>query len=798
MGAGIPSLTLQEALQISGWFLGTMLHVVLFVLFLRRARRRPGERLFAGLVCAVGLWNLGQFVEAFATVLLRGHVPPSLLIATDLTAYLGLLLIPSTVLHSLLALVIEPGGPAESRLRLLRLPGLIAIYSPLVYIGRVVELTRREPGAPGFVQLGELTTLYFGWFLLALLISAGLSLILARRAQRPRERTFFIAMIASLIGTGVLLVTIALARLESLEKAGLTVEALVILTSTMPSAMFGYYVHRYDDVEFILRRSLFYIVLIGATILTYLWVISVVSALLERRFGLHRGLVEAALVLGLIVLFHPFRRLLHRAFNVFFFRQTYQYQKVFSELVSFMGQGSARRVRTLVEHVSSSISKALDLVDSEIVLIAPSGAATRLSDRGRDPAAVAACVELFETRGWEYFRLSDLGSRGLDGRALAEAVELAAEAIFAVRHERRVVGLLVVGSKHDGRPLFAEEINLLLALSEHLAISLENLKLYEEKAALEHKLRETERRLALGRFSSSVAHRVKNPLSSIKAITQAIALDMPDRDERRADLFVVVDEIDRLNAVVDQLLDFAEADADSSDPVPVRPGVLLEEVIELFRHEATPHGVTIRIAVEDSGADDELRVLAVPADLREILSNLIQNGIHAMEERGGELLVEVSHGSGAAQGGASDTVDATPMGVTIRVLDEGAGLPPDGAERIFEPFFTTKPRGTGLGLAITRRKVEELGGRITAEPRPEGRGSCLTLEFPSATTNEVELGGERAPSDACPSDGAEATAKAAGASSSEEPAASADDAAEDVASGTESRPGEPLQGRVSA
>jgi signal transduction histidine kinase len=738
MGGALERLTLQEALQIAGYLLGTILHLLLLYLFLKRHRRRPGEGLFAGFVCAIGFWNFGQFLEVFFDVLLKGEVPTPLIVSCDIMAYIGLLLLPSTLLHTLGALIYS----REQRWK----PGIwirfalfgfnLVIYSPIFYVPRVIDLTISSPGAPGMVQLKSLMGLYLTWFVLSFLTSALLSLILARSARGTRERLFYQTLIFILLGSASIVSFLFTFGYDSVDHGGLALELVIIALSTLPSAMFGYYVHRYDDVEFFLRRSLFYIVLFGFTVLVYLWGIAVFAEFLDNRYGFNTKLVEAVLVLALIFLFHPFRKALNRLFNRIFFKQTFTYQKVLSELVTFMGQGTATHVRDIVERVADSIAAALDVEGSEIVLIAPSGVATYCTDRKANAPVVEACRQVLVQRQWKYFRRADLGSAALDLGALEEVEILNAEAVVAVRHQQQIVALFIISPKKDSRPLFAEEIDLLLALSQQLSIALASLKLFEEKQQLERLLYKTQQRLALGRFSSSVAHRVKNPLSSIKAITQSMALELNHADERRNDLLLVVSEVDRLNAIVDQLLNYAEAERN-----PDRNGwdivKLIAEVSELFQYEADLFGVVI---VAELGKKKSI-LQGSRADLREILSNLIQNGIHAMES-GGTLTIKLidqaltNQAPPALLEGLSDRFESERWCFLV-MMDDGLGLTDDQKSRIFEPFYTTKAQGTGLGLAIARRRANELGGNLVAADRADGQaGTAMWLCVPLLELSE--------------------------------------------------------------
>lgn len=745
MEGALDRLSLQEVIQTAGYLLGTILHLLLLWLFVKRHRRRVAEGLFAGFVCAVGFWNLGQFLEAFLGVLLRGDVPTTVLVACDIIAYLGLLFLPSALLHTLGALIYarKPKSIAAKPAKIAMYLTILLIYSPVCMVPKVVELTVSSPGAPGMVQLESVIVAYVSWFGFAFALSAFLCLVLARSARSPRERLFYQVLVFILLGTASIVTFLFMFGYDSVDQSGLPLELVIISLSTLPSAMFGYYVHRYDDVEFFLRRSLFYIVLLGATVLVYLWGIAVLAEILDRRYSLNPKVVEAVFVLALIFLFHPFRKALNRLFNRIFFKQTFAYQKVLSELVTFMGQGTATHVRDLVQRVANSIGTALDLEGSDIVLIAPSGVATYSTDKKSKAPIVDACRQILQQYQWRYFRRGDLGSAPLDLKALDETEELQAEAVFAARHQDQIVALFLIGRKKDGKPLFAEEIDLLLALSQQLSIALTGLKLYEEKQHLERQLYKTEQQLALGRFSSSVAHRVKNPLSSIKAITQSMALEFQRDDERRHDLLLVVSEVDRLNGIVDQLLNYAEAES--------HPGSqgwdfveLIREVSELFQHEADLFGVAIVSEVNQHPGN----LRGSRADIREILSNLIQNGIHAME-KGGTLRIKVRHPSSVSALPVRLVEDLpenrfeSSAWLVLTLTDDGPGLTEEQKNRIFEPFFTTKAQGTGLGLAITKRRLSDLGGYIVAADREDGEVGltmwlCLPLEKATEENSEQE------------------------------------------------------------
>jgi signal transduction histidine kinase len=281
-------------------------------------------------------------------------------------------------------------------------------------------------------------------------------------------------------------------------------------------------------------------------------------------------------------------------------------------------------------------------------------------------------------------------------------------ACYALWREGRVVGLMVVGGA--ATELTAEKREVLAVLAGHLAVAIENCQLLEEKVKLERALAERERLASLGQMAATVAHEVKNPLSSIKSIAQVMREDAEVSREYGRDLDLITGEVDRLSRSVSQLLSFSRPAVVAS--AAARLGEVIDSVAALVQAE-----------VEERGAELSRRLAADPlldgeqaAALKEVLVNLVLNAAQAVE-RGGRVRIE-----------SQVTADSR---LRVAVTDDGIGVPRPMQERVFEPFFTTKQRGTGLGLAIVARRVRELGGTITLRsPADEGRGTRFELTLP--------------------------------------------------------------------
>jgi len=223
---------------------------------------------------------------------------------------------------------------------------------------------------------------------------------------------------------------------------------------------------------------------------------------------------------------------------------------------------------------------------------------------------------------------------------------------------------------------------------------------------IEEQLRRADRLSALGELSAGMAHEIRNPLGSIRGTAEILKDGIDPADKRYEFAQILIREVDRLNRVVQDFLDFSRPVPPRREPFDIVE--VLNEVLTLTRQPALKNQV--RVVLEGEGR------LAVPGDreqLKQAFLNLVLNALQAMPE-GGTLTVSV-------------TVEKDD--VRIRFTDTGQGIPRESLDRVFNPFFTTRSEGTGLGLAITHRIVQGHGGRIDVDSRL-GEGTVFTLHLP--------------------------------------------------------------------
>jgi len=261
---------------------------------------------------------------------------------------------------------------------------------------------------------------------------------------------------------------------------------------------------------------------------------------------------------------------------------------------------------------------------------------------------------------------------------------------------------------------------------------------------LERQLHRADRLAALGQMAAGVAHEIKNPLASVRTFAQLVS--RKHHDSRFVEKFdrIVPQELDRINFIVEELLELARPARLHCAPVALP--ALLQRVAEVYSERLLQQ--SIRLKTDWAAALPPL--LADAEQLHRSFANIVLNAIEAMPT-GGELTVVcrpvpkalidfTTPGNGGTPndgpGGPALAIDLYATDVEVVFKDTGVGIPTAQLDEVFTPFWTTKPKGTGLGLALTHKIIEEHGGTIhlTSEV---GHGTMVTLRLPAASPAPV-------------------------------------------------------------
>jgi signal transduction histidine kinase len=651
-------------LRLIGFTFGTLLQLFWMVVILGYRRQRNFERVFFFLCLGLFLFYSGSLLALNAQIYYP--VPPALLESSAITLLCaGLCLLPPLLIH----LHLEFAETRELlKNRAAKRVVLFAAYLPILYFAlRVFPQIATAPGFDFLIPGNALGRGYGVWLGIALLLGAGWEVRFAFGAPDRRQKQFH-GLLAGLFVAGAVMVVylhVLSGPVSPDFSAGIST-ALAWL-AIPPSAILIYLVQRFNFLQIGRQKNLVYAVSATFLALLYLSLVRRVSVWLEPALPPE---ASASILLFVLVIFiEPLQRVLGRRLQETAHKEMDRVQRLTAEI-----QQEARRgnLKELVNFIQRRVQEQFELASATLTLVDAAKAVLRadVSRPGEKLVGVSAPI---------------------------------ADQCFAVRQKHGLVAVL--RAEPHGAAISGETRAALEFLCEQLPGALDLCRLIEEKLQLERELAERERLAVLGQMAASISHNLKNPLGSIKTILQ-VQLENPGVPESvRAETRMVLEEVSRLSAKLNQLLQFSRpAIRGGAVRATCDARAVAEEVSGVLRHEAERRGVALQFEV----GPEETKLLASPEAVNEILSNLVVNALEATA-RGGHVKV-----SGRSNGN----------GFLFAVEDDGAGIPESARERILQPFFTTKTQGTGLGLAIVARRVAEFGGKLDWEsPVRNGRGT---------------------------------------------------------------------------
>jgi two-component system sensor histidine kinase KdpD len=312
---------------------------------------------------------------------------------------------------------------------------------------------------------------------------------------------------------------------------------------------------------------------------------------------------------------------------------------------------------------------------------------------------------------WEHDRPAGRGSDTLPG---------AKRLFLPMRTGRGAIGVVGIDSDKPGPLLTPDQRRLLDALIDQAALAIERVHLVDDLDRAERRVEADRLRAAL---LTSISHDLKTPLAAIVGAAGALKDLSPQLDDKaKADLVAtILDESERLNRFIANLLDMTKLEAGSIKPIMAHHdvGEIVGSVLERARKILARHTVEIEIA----GALPMLEL--DPVLFEQVLFNLLDN---AAKYAPPETTIRIE----SWRDGET---------VKLQVIDEGSGIPPEEVELVFEKFHRASKgdqvrAGTGLGLAISRGFVEAMGGTIDAANRPDRPGAVFTISLPVPKAGE--------------------------------------------------------------
>ena len=214
-------------------------------------------------------------------------------------------------------------------------------------------------------------------------------------------------------------------------------------------------------------------------------------------------------------------------------------------------------------------------------------------------------------------------------------------------------------------------------------------------------------------MAAAIAHEINNPLAAVTNLL-FLAKETKGLPEATSQLLEIADaELRRVAHIAQQSLGFYR---ESNAPALTSVSTVLDSVLDLLKNR-----INEKHAIIDKQWNGDVEISAVAGELRQIFSNLVSNGLDAIDE-GGTIKVRVSAGKNC---------------VRVTLADDGKGIPAGTIKHIFEPFFTTKDSvGTGLGLWVSQQMIEKHGGKIQVRSSSDGlrRGTTFSVVLPMRRT----------------------------------------------------------------
>ena len=660
---------------------------------LLRESRRAVHVLFATFAFNIALEKLLSFLASGATE------PDSLLKWAVMVAAVSL---PATAQRFFQAFLGDEAGPPLSRTTVV---GAGLLYAALL-------LSR-------FLATPIHTTL---WFHAALVIYVFVGLYLSvyylyRRYRATPSRVEKIRLLYLLVG-GVATVTAALLDVipgaSSFGNIFITIY-LYFLSQTLAR-------YRLLDLNELLGRMVVLATLVViATVIYGLLLVKWVE-LDELGVFILNALVAST---AIIIVFEPLRTRLERVVNRWMFQEKYElFRRIESLRTDLM---NVIDVRDLVPRVLSALEASRRITHASLYTVDPDGSAYELAGHvgprpeGRlDAVAYRAFLERLRRAGVvsieglerELAALRNTQSEERESLLLMmRALELInGSVVLAVIGEEKLLGMLVLRDERLREAYSSEEIELFRGVAASIGVTLQNSQVYE-------RMKERDRLAALGQMAAGLAHEIRNPLGSIKGAAQFLqptGSQPSDAGGTREFLGIIVEEVDRLNKIVSQFLDYARPYRGDQNPLDIND--VVRKTLHLIDKERSAN-----VDISTSFIDALPPVRADAQQLRQVFLNLTLNAFEAMPQ-GGKLHVSTSLRRSTRRSAAAAFLE-------VRFRDTGVGMSPGDLRNLFIPFFTTKERGTGLGLPISQRIIENHGGTIEVRSLT-GAGSTFTVLLP--------------------------------------------------------------------
>lgn len=684
---------------------------VLLLVVLERVNRPLTAIWLKWSLAGATLWHIGSFQHA----LLReteGATATWLDALCMSTMATGLLLLSCGILHAGLRIGRTGVSRSETMTHPPRDLRYCGVYVPVLFAFAVATAIFRS-GSRDFIEATQAFHLaYLLWLTFANLTSAGLFIRSRNRFEQHSRsvRRFLLRFALGVVGVTLLANYYILSAHTSTSEPILRL--LTNLSPIVPTLIFAYYIFRRRLLPMVFERTLVYGAILLAVFYLHRLTLSPLMDKYSERFEFDFVVVEGLLLVALVLAYQPLRDRFREGLRYMIGGDVTQVRDATRLLSVELSRRGSERIDEISDWFAEGIVQAMHLryaalsVGEELIIRSSGSQASDPVHESLAPEALAESIDGMSIA--QIDRWIDR-SRCDDAQRLSIMRNIDAIAAFRIDYQD-INGSLILGAPQSGDRLSEEQLNTVSLLVDQYAATIHNRQLAEARKNAERRAVQQEKLSTLGLLSGSLAHELKNPLSSMRTIATLLGEDLASNSEQAKDVELIVSEIDRLTQTTQRLLDFSRPS--DTTKVGVAPDAVIERLMYILSHLAHQHGVNI---VLNLGLNDTL-VRATDGALSEILFNLIKNAIEAVRETEQPEVEIITCKSKQPDGKA-----------VISVSDNGPGIPEQMRAQIFEPFVTGKADGTGLGLYLVGERVREIGGAIDCSSLPGTTTFTATL-----------------------------------------------------------------------
>jgi signal transduction histidine kinase len=671
-------------------------------------KARPSARRDAAALLTTNLilWLSGEAMVAFSTEGGSSFAVP--------WTYAVIAWIPFTV-HRLVATLDDPHARRHRYVGRLTVAFAIVTLALLPTDLLIAGVTR---DVWGFHRVSGPVFPVFVTGLFAMLVLGGGLLVHALRTAPDPLRRLQCQYAAAALGLNIVLGVVNLAVLQPLELSAYHLYIVPLgVTGATVACIYAIARTRLVDVPTVLRRGVLYIALLAGLLIPCLGISLLTHQLATGDVALAPSLVTAALFCVAGFGFPRLRMAAEESLGDILFGDKADHRRLMQSASREVT--SVQSLPTLAAFTRETFARALGGADATLWRRHGEGfVALDRADDDLPPLAPEVVARLERSDEPVIVSEEDAVSK-LAEELTYRGVELA----VGLRVKRRLVGLLTLGRRPDDRLYDNADVVMVTTLANHLAIALENARLYEELRQSRDEVHRITALSAVGTLAAGIAHEVRNPLVAVRTFLELFPdrLNDPEFLGNFGDL--ALSEIKRIERLISDMLSLARTHERTMEAVDLR--TVVEPVARLVGPQAQQRNISLDLSL----ATRTPPIQGSAAQLEQVILNLVMNAIDASPD-GGTVAIRLQ--PTRAAGG--------DLNVRLEVEDHGPGIPPDLRDAIFTPFFTTKDSGTGLGLAVAHQIVAEHGGGLSVCPTPGG-GATFTVSLPTATPAEHRAAG---------------------------------------------------------